>query len=170
MFSPVPRPVVRLGLALAVLLAAAAPAGADLFTVTLSNGTTIESRYQPQEASWDSGMVLLMTEVGNWIGVRKDDIADVSSEMVRRGFGIPINTTTVLLGTAPNDAAVAPGADEKGGANDPVLRALQAIQAQQQQQQERQNYTIQQFVEPEETQGIPANLISPYAGPPPPRQ
>jgi hypothetical protein len=153
------RPVARLALALAALLAAA-PAGADLFTVTLANGTTIESRYQPQEASWDSGMVLLLTEAGNWIGLRKDEIADVSSEMVRRGFGVPINTTTILLGVAPNDAAV-PG-DEKGGPNDPVLQALQAIQAQ---QQERQSYSIQQFVEPEETQGIPSDFISPYASP-----
>lgn len=157
---PVLRPAVLLGLALAALLAVAAPARADLFTVTLTNGTTLESRYQPQEASWDPGMVLLLTEVGNWVGVRKDEIADVSSEMVRRGFGIPINTTTVLLGTAPNDAAV-PG-DEKGGPNDPVLQALQALQAQQQQQQ---NYTIQQFVEPEQTQGIPSGFISPYASP-----
>jgi hypothetical protein len=64
-----------------------------------------------------------------------------------------------LLGLAPNDAAV-PG-DEKG-TNDPMLQALQAIQAQ---QQERQSYSIQQFVEPEETQGIPSDFISPYASP-----
>jgi hypothetical protein len=154
------RPVVRFGFALAVLLLAASPAAADLFTVTLTNGAVIESRYQPQEASWDPEMVLLLSEVGNWIGVRKDEVADVTSEVVRRGFGIPINTTTVLLGTAPNDAAV-PGTET--ATEDPVLRALELLQAQ---QPEPSSYTIQQFVEPEETQGIPSGFISPYANSP----
>ena len=155
------RPVFRLGFALAVLLLAASPAAADLFTVTLTNGEVIESRYQPQEASWDSNMVLLQSEVGNWIGVRKDEIADVTSEVVRRGFGIPINTTTVLIGTAPNDAAV-PGAEQ--ATEDPVLRALEIMNAR---QQKEQPYSIQQFVEPEQTQGIPSGFISPYAANPP---
>lgn len=157
------RPAARLGFTLVALLLVAAPAAADLFTVTLNNGAVIESRYQPQEASWDPEMVLLLTEVGNWIGVRKDEIAEVASEVVRRGFGIPINTTTVLLGTAPNDAAV-PGADQGQGQVDPVQQALQILQGQQ--QPAPPPYSIEQFVEPEQTQGIPAGLISPYANPP----
>ena len=156
------RPVNRFGFALAALLLVATPAAADLFTVTLHNGTVIESRYQPQEASWDPGMVLLLSETGNWIGVRKDEITEVTSEVVRRGFGIPINTTTILIGTAPNDAAV-PG--DEAAAEDPVMRALQLLQAQQPAPQP--SYTIQQFVEPEETQGIPSGFISPYATTPP---
>jgi len=135
---------------------------AELFTVTLTNGTVIETQYQPQEAGWDSGMVLLMTEVGNWVGIPKAEVASVTSEIARRGFGIAINTTTVLLGTAPNDAA-APD-DGKGKPTDPVLQAIQAMQGQQQPQQ---NYSIQQFVEPEQTQGIPSGFISPYQGTPP---
>lgn len=162
MLRSVPR---RFAITLAALLLAAAPAAADLFTVTLNNGTTIESRYQPQEASWDSSMVLLLSEVGNWIGVRKDEVKEVTSEIVRRGFGIPINTTTVLIGTAPNDAAV-PGADQ--GQSDPVLRALEILKAQQ--PPPPQPYSIQQFVEPDQTQGIPSSLISPYGSQPPSRQ
>jgi hypothetical protein len=160
MLRSVPR---RFAITLAALLLAAAPAAADLFTVTLNNGTTIESRYQPQEASWDSGMVLLLSEVGNWIGVRKDEVKEVTSEVVRRGFGIPINTTTVLIGNAPNDAAV-PGADQGQGQSDPVLRALEILKAQQ--PPPPQPYSVQQFVEPEQTQGIPSSLISPYGTPP----
>jgi len=160
---PMSRPAARLGFTLVALLLVAAPAAADLFTVTLNNGTAIESRYQPQEASWDPEMVLLLSEVGNWIGVQTDEIAEVTSEIVSRGFGIPINTTTVLLGTAPNDAAV-PGADQGQGKVDPVLQALQILQGQQ--QQAPPPYSIQQFVEPDQTQGIPSGLISPYANPP----
>ena len=156
------RPVARLCLSLTALSLVAAPAAAELFTVTLTNGSVIETQYQPQEASWDHGMVLLMTEVGNWVGVPKSEVKSVVSEITSKGYGIVINTTTVLLGTAPNDASV-PG-DGKAAATDPVLAALQALQGQQ--QAAPPPYSIQQFVEPGETQGIPSGFISPYASPP----
>ena len=46
------------------------PAGAEVFFVTLNNGTSIETAYQPQEASWDTGMVLLLTETGDLEGAK----------------------------------------------------------------------------------------------------
>lgn len=164
-----PRFSLRLGV-LALLAAAlpAAPAGAEIFRVNLHNGTTMETSYQPQEASWDAGLVLLQTEVGNWVGVRRDEIESVTSEAPLRGYGVRINTTTVLLGDAPNDAVVAgePGAGgNTGNVNAPGNAGPQG------QQPDgnvpgKSNYTIQQFVEPNQTQGIPASLISPIASPP----
>jgi len=140
----------------AVLLAAAElPAGAAVFHVTLTNGSVIDSLYEPQEASWDHGMVLLLTDAGNWIGVHKDEVANVPAENATRGFGIAINATTISLGEAPNDLP-APNKDV-GTANQQALQNLL------QQQQPRPNYTIQQGVQTEDTQGIPSSFISPYA-------
>ena len=142
----------------AVLLAfAALPAGATVYHVTLSNGSVIDSLYEPQEASWDHGMVLALTDAGNWIGIKKGEIANVASENATRGFGVVINATTISLGDAPNDLPV-PGKD----AGTSTQQALQNLL---QQQQPRPNYTIQQGVQTEDTQGIPSPFISPYASP-----
>ncbi len=138
-----------------VLLAAALPAGASVFHVALTNGSVIDSLYEPQEASWDHGMVLVLTDAGNWIGVHKDEIANVASENATRGFGIVINATTISLGEAPNDLPT-PGKDV-GSANQQALQSLL------EQQQPRPNYTIQQGVQSEATQGIPSSFISPYS-------
>lgn len=138
-----------------VLLAAALPAGASVFHVTLTNGSVIDTLYEPQEASWDHGMVLVLTDAGNWAGIQKSDIADVAAENATRGFGIAINATTVALGEAPNDLPV-PNKD----AGTSTQQALQNLF---QQQAPRPNYTIQQGVQTEDTQGIPASFISPYS-------
>jgi hypothetical protein len=168
MEMPRARLFVRNGFALLTLALVAVPAAAEIFKIQLTNGTVIESSYQPQEASWDPGMVLLLTEVGNWIGVRKADIDTVITAAPLRGFGVRINTTTVLLGSAPNDAAIP--ADQQppgqGQGGDPVLQALQAVLGVQQQPAPAAPYTIQQGVQTEEAQGIPAGLISPYGAPP----
>src|SRR6185295_19208755 len=92
-------------LAFTAIALLAAPIAAETYLLTLQNGTTIQSRYQPQESSWDAGMGLFMTETGNWIGMKKADIASVEQENNLRGFGFVINPTTVALGWAPNDAA-----------------------------------------------------------------
>src|SRR6476660_5910477 len=102
------RSLPRLGWALGLLLTAlaalpASPAGADIYHVKLSSGTVIDSRYQPQDASWDKGLVLLLTDVGNWVGVKKTDIESVASENATRGFGVTIRNNTISLGVAPND-------------------------------------------------------------------
>lgn len=140
-----------------VLLAAALPAGASVFHVTLTNGSVIDTLYAPQEASWDHAMVLVLTDAGNWAGIQKGEIADVAEENGTRGFGIAINATTIALGEAPNDLPV-PNKD--AGTLSPTQQALQNLL---QQQAPRPNYTIQQGVQTEDTQGIPANFISPYA-------
>jgi len=145
-----------LPIALLLLLAvlAATPAQAVIYHVALKNGTTIDTLYEPQEASWDHGMVLVLTDVGNWMGVEKANLASVTSDNATRGFGIAINATTISLGDAPNDLPEVPKDVNATG-----LQALQSIL--QQQQQEKPSYTIQQGVQTEDTQGIPASLISP---------
>ncbi|HEV7667119.1 MAG TPA: hypothetical protein VGS22_01230 [Thermoanaerobaculia bacterium] len=135
----------------AVLLAA--PIAAETYLITLQNGGTIQSRYQPQESSWDAGMVLFMTETGNWIGLKKSDIVSVEQENNLRGFGFVINPTTVALGWAPNDAAD-PAAPVEGDFGARLLQALSPPPAP-----AKENYTVQQGVSTEQTQGIPLSYI-----------
>jgi hypothetical protein len=156
----------RRSLILVALVAAvlALPVSAEVFTVTLTNGNVLETQYQPQEAVFDKDMVLLMSEVGNWIGVRRDEIESVVSDAESSGFGKVIGKNTVDLGWSANDAVDpnAPGADKQ----DPALSlAAQALQAVAQSRQTAESYTIKQFVQPSETQGIPSSLISPYSPP-----
>ncbi len=158
------RSLSRLGLAFGLLLAAlpVSPVAADVFHVKLSSGTVIDTRYQPQDASWDKGLVLLLTDVGNWVGVRKTEIESVASENATRGFGVTIRNNTISLGVAPNDQPNPKGEKDKNAAA--IDRLTQAIQGLAQSQQQQQNYTIQQGVSTENTQGIPGGLINPYAG------
>jgi hypothetical protein len=155
-------------IALLVLSSAlsAIPAAAEVFTVTLKNGSTLETQYQPQEASFDKDMVLLMTEVGNWIGVRRDEIETVVSDAESTGFGKVIGKNTVDLGWAANDA-IDPNAEGAGKQDPGTTLAVQAMQNLFQQRQEQQSYTIKQFVSPSETQGIPTSMITPYSTNPP---
>jgi hypothetical protein len=152
--------------ALVALLAAlpAIPVSAEVYSVTLTNGSVLETQYQPQEASFDKDMVLLMTEVGNWIGVRRDEIASVVSDAESSGFGKVIGKNTVDLGWAANDAAD-PNAPADGKQDPGLSLAAQALQAVYQQRQTADSYTIKQFVSPSETQGIPSGLIGPYSPP-----
>lgn len=163
-------------------LALAAPAGAESFQVTLTDGSSFETRYQPQEASWDPSMVLFLSEFGNWIGLSKDSIASVVSDLDDTSFGTRIDSTTISLGFAPNDQAIpedqqvvagqaAPGSPAAASAA--AANAQNAIlEAYLQQRAAEQSYSIQQFVEPNETQGIPSRFVgSPTGGttPFPPR-
>jgi hypothetical protein len=146
------RTALALVCASAVLLAA--PLAAETYLITLQNGTTIQSRYQPQESSWDAGMVLFMTETGNWIGMKKADIASVEQENNLRGFGFVINPTTVALGWAPNDAA-----DPNAAAQADVgARLLQALGGGAPAPAPK-PYTVQQGVSTEQTQGIPLSYL-----------
>lgn len=167
-----------------VALAAAllgVPASAELFTVNLANGSTFDTVYRPQEAPWDSNKVLLRTDVGNWISVAKSDITSVVSATESGGFGTVIDDSTVELGMSANDAKTPEQLAEEAKAN--PLAAFQAQYDRQYQQfQQQQNYTIQQFVDPSQTQGLPANWVgygnnvpqisnpNPMTYPPPPPQ
>jgi len=148
-------------------LACAVPANAEVFFVTLNNGTTFETVYQPQAASWDSSMVLLLTETGNWVGLPQADIKEVRSESQIAGYGRMIDDNTLELGYAPNDASDpdAKPADAAGAR----AQMLEQMVFQQQQEMDRReaeaNYTIPQFVDPSQTQGIPSRLIGTAVGP-----
>lgn len=155
------RSLALLVLALLALPALATPAMAEVYTVTLTNGSVLETAYQPQEAAFDRNMVLLMTDVGNWIGVRKEEIESVRSDAELGGYGKVIEKNTILLGWAANDATNPDEeAQQQGKPGDQAMSATaQALQNLYQQRQEEQNYSIKQFVQPNQTQGIPARMI-----------
>jgi hypothetical protein len=154
---------------LPVLALIAVPVSAEVYHVTLSNGTVLDTAYQPQEASWDSSLVLFLDDTGNWIGMPKTAIESVQSEAEKSGFGKVIDTNTIELGYAANDAEDpdAQAANGQQGATartDPAAAAAaNALQGLYQQRQAEQGYTIKQFVNPNETQGIPARFSNPNA-------
>jgi hypothetical protein len=114
-------------------------------------------------------MVLLMTDVGNWIGVNRDEIESVRSESENRGYGLVIDTTTILLGWSPNDAldpnAEPTAAGQPGDAA--VSRTATALETMNEQRRKEESYSIPQFVEPGSTQGIPSRFIGPSSSVPP---
>lgn len=130
-------------LAVACLLAVPA-ADAATYIVSLENGTTFESRYQPQEASWDANMVMLLTEHGNWIGIPQADILEVTTDIETSGFGTVIDSKTVSLGVLANDRPL-PGTGEV--TNEDLMREFLTDRP------PAQDYTVQQFVEPSNTGG-----------------
>ena len=150
-----PKALVALALLAAMAglaILAANPAQAEVYHVKLKNGTTIDTAYQPQQAPWEPNIVVLLTDAGNWIGIQQKDVDSVQTESEIRGFGLALNFNTVAIGWAPNDAAepTAPTAQSA------TQQALQNIY---QQQQSESHYTIPQFVNAEQTQGIPASFI-----------
>lgn len=130
----------RILICLALVLLAT-PVLAETFTVEMANGTEFTSRYRPQQASWDSDMVMILTDYGNWIALRRSDIQIVTADTEIRGFGKVIDTTTIDLGIAPNDL---PPPDPEG-AQPSQLEMLQNIL---QQQPPPQSYDVPQFVSP----------------------
>jgi hypothetical protein len=84
-------------------VAAAATAHADYYTVTLTNGTSFQTRYRPVPAEWDDNVVMINTDRGNWIGLYADEVADVVSHAEATGFGYQLDTTTLFVGWSPND-------------------------------------------------------------------
>jgi len=97
------RFLARVSPLLVALALLAVPASADVYYVTLTNGTVVETARQPQQASWDPNMVLLLTEVGNWVGFPKEEVQSVRAEDPTQGFGIRISDKAIALGRAPND-------------------------------------------------------------------
>ena len=67
-----------------------------------------------------------------------------------------INTTTILIGTAPNDAEV-PAEDAE--AMDPATRLLNYLESQQRPQQAA-PFTVEQFAEPNTGGGIPLGFTN----------
>lgn len=158
-----------LALTLLALSLLAVPAGAEIYRVTLNNGQIFETAYQPQEASWDASMVLLLDDVGNWVGISKADVQQVATVSETGAYGIQLSKTTFEIGISANDAEaqmVANGQTGQGGKD--ALEAaqlrlteleMQQRQAEMQQRQADRNYGVKQFVEPGQTQGIPSRFI-----------
>ena len=137
---------------LAVLaLAVSLPAAGAIYTVHLENGTTIDTRYQPVQSPTDPDKMMLLTSVGNWISLPKDAVTTVVTDLETRGFGLVVDTTTILIGMSLNDAA------EEDGTLDPAAAYLQYLQ-------ERDAaavpYSVQQFVNTENAGGIPLSYVS----------
>jgi hypothetical protein len=138
----------------------AAPASAEVFHVTLTNGNTIDSSVQPQQASWDPNMVMLLTDVGNWVGFPKEEVQSVRSEDPTQGFGIRISDKAIALGRAPNDLP-----DENKTKQDLINdRYLELANRMLDLQEQRQNYSIQQFAEPGSGSGIPVSYGVGFSG------
>ncbi len=112
------RRALRLIVLTLLLLAAASAAHARYYTVTLTNGTTFQTRYRPVPAEWDENVVMLHTDRGNWIGLYADEIADVSSHAETTGFGYQLDTTTLFVGWTPNDVFDGTGEGEGEGGPD----------------------------------------------------
>lgn len=149
------RIVIVASLALGLI---ALPATAEVYTVKLTNGTEFESHVQPQEAGWDENMILLLTDVGNWIALDRADIVEVETETERAGFGKVIDSKTVAIGWAPNDAP----SEDPEAALDPMTRLLNFLQAE---QADRPDYSVQQFVEPGQAGGTTGGLpVGGYLG------
>ena len=87
-----------------LMLFAFTPVMADVFRVQLKNGNSFMTRYQPKVAEWDENKVVFLTDVANRITIHMDDIADITATNQVKGFGTVIDTTTIVLGWAPNDA------------------------------------------------------------------
>lgn len=147
---------VALLLLVALALAMALPAAAEYYTVKLKNGNELDTLYKPRLATEDGDKVLVATETGNWISLPIDAIEDVVSHIEARGFGKVINTTTILIGSAPNDAAVPGQSDEPV---DPATRLLNYLENQQRPQQAA-PFTVEQFAEPNSVGGIPLGFTN----------
>jgi hypothetical protein len=86
-------------------------ADAAIYTVTIKNGTTFETRYKPVAAEWDANVTMLQTDRGNWIALETTEIADVASNIEVSGFGYHLDANTIVVGASPNDLV----SDEEGG-------------------------------------------------------
>lgn len=142
-------------LVFALCVMPAVPASAEVFQVTLTNGSVIDTAYQPQQASWDADMVLLLTDTGNWVGFHKDEIDSIRAEDPAQGFGVRISDTAIALGLSPNDLPVPA---ENGSAQQAADRYYQLVERALAVAESRQNYSIQQGVSTEQTQGIPVGF------------
>ncbi len=141
---------------IAVALLVALPASAAVYTVKLTNGTQFETRYRPVVADWDKSKVLMVTTRGNRISLLRADIESVEADTEVKGFGTVIDTTTIVIGLAPNDAPV-PG--EGMDDTDPATRLLRYMQ-QRDSQPPPPPFTVPQFAEPNSQGGIPLGFVN----------
>jgi hypothetical protein len=153
-----PRSMIQrssLKLVAVALLLLAAPAGAELFTVTLTTGSTFETRYQPVQSAVDEGKLQLLTDTGNWISLDKEIVVSITSETESKGFGTVIDTQTIALGWDPTSLVLQEEA-EAAESQDPTTRLLNYLMEQEQARSASETpFSNQPFVEPSEAGGIP---------------
>jgi len=116
---------------------------ASTFTVTLTNGSTFETRYRPTTADWDENLVLVTTDRGNKIGLLKEEIADVTSSVEESGFGYQLDTSTLFVGWSPLDDLEA-GEEGEGEGGEQQFGFPE----------ETPSFTVEQFVNPPTSPGI----------------
>ena len=126
----------------ALLATIAAPAEAEIYTVTLTNGASLETRYQPITDPHDESKLLMLTDQSNWISLPLSIVASVTEEYETRGFGLRIDSKTVEVGYLPNDQ---PDPNAETAPEDPTERLLRALEGQREEP-----FTVEQFVQPTE--------------------
>lgn len=147
---------------LALLLLLPLAAAAETFTITLDNGSTFLTRYQPTLSMPDETRVILLTETGNWISIPRDRVVGLSNSTESRGFGRVIDTTTISLGPAPNENEMVEG----DSAADPATRLLQYMT--QRDAASQRDYSVDQFVDTEDAGqgGFPSTYGSEFSSRP----
>lgn len=152
-------------IALSLLALLAAPAGAELFTITLQNGSTFTSRYQPVQSSTDEGKLQFLTDYGNWITLKKDTVSSIQSRTESKGFGIVLDTQTIALGWDPTSIQEAEDAEAP---EDPTAQLLRYLVEQDQAQATAPApapYSNDLVVEPKDAGGIPMWMTGTAASP-----
>jgi hypothetical protein len=148
-------------LAALALLFVATTAQAVSYTVTLSNGTSFETRYKPMTAEWDANFAMLRTDQGNWIALKKSEIVDVASSAEVSGFGYQIDETTVFLGWSATEGFVGEdGSGDGAGGAAPGTAPAPAGSASSQAAPSGggSGFTMQQFVSVPSTGVIPGGI------------
>ena len=127
----------------------AAPAIAETYIITMTNGTTFESRYDPIEAPWDADKILFLNEYGTRMTLAKADIEVVTSSTENSGFGLVIDSTTVDLGILLIDVPAEEEKDPQDTQRQNFAQYLDEANA---------RYSVDQFVDPSATGqgGLPA--------------
>lgn len=138
-------------------LIAAGPAAADVFTITMTSGSTFQSRYQPHQSPTQEDKMLLLTEFGNWISLPKEAVASVASDTESKGFGTVLDSETIALGWIPTRS----GAQSDAGAGAELDPTTQLINFMREQNTPAPQpvYTNELVVEPSQSTGIPVSLI-----------
>lgn len=144
--------ILRVAFLLLVALAVSTAASAQ-WIVTLENGNTFETRYEPQAVEWDENVVIIVSNIGTNIALQKDEIVETVSVSEQRGHGYRLDSTTLFLGWSPNDLVTT---DEEGNlvptydTGEPEPPALPS-------------YTVEQFVDVpmvgSDTGGVPVGEL-----------
>jgi hypothetical protein len=91
-------------LAALLAFAVAAPASAVIFVIHLKSGFSFESRYRPVDVAGDDSKITFVNEHGNLIALDKAEVDRIEADVESLGYGHMLDTTTMALGWAPNDA------------------------------------------------------------------